>query len=62
MVLWVCPLSGFGFSLGMTEDKLIQSKIDEESKIYGDILQIEKPDFFRNLTVKLTALFLIGCT
>ena len=42
----------------MTEDKLIQSKIDEESKIYGDILQIEKPDFYRNLTVKLTALFL----
>ena len=41
----------------MTEDKLIQSKIDEESKIYRDILQIEKPDFYRNLTVKLTALF-----
>ena len=53
----VMGLAGFGFSLGTTEDKLIQSKIDEESKIYRDILQIEKPDFYRNLTVKLTALF-----
>ena len=39
----VMGFAAIGFSLGtMTEDKLIQSKIDEESR---DIIQIEKPDF-----------------
>ncbi len=50
-------LAGFGFSLGLTENNATQSKIDEESKTYGDILQSEMSDSYRNLTLKLGGLF-----
>ncbi len=50
-------LAGFSFSLGLTENNVTQSKIDEESKTYGDILQSEMSDSYRNLTLKLGGLF-----
>lgn len=49
-------LAGFAFSLGLAEDNVTQSKINEESKTYGDILLAEMSDTYRNLTLKLGGL------
>ena len=46
---------GFGFILGQTSNATIQSQIEEESKKYGDILQVEMDDSYRNLTRKSVA-------
>ncbi len=48
---------GFGFIMGMTANNLTQAKIEEESQLYGDIIQIGMSDFYRNLPFKLTGLF-----
>lgn len=49
------PVS-FAFVLGQTENKLIQVAIEKESKTYEDIIQIDTPDFYRNLSFKLIGL------
>ncbi len=49
-------LAGFAFILGLTENNLTQSKIDDESKTYKDIIQIEMSDFYRNLSLKVAGL------
>ncbi len=50
-------LAGFGFIVGLTEgDYEIQKRIEEESKTYGDILQIEMIDDYYNLTLKVVGL------
>lgn len=50
-------LAGFGFIVGLTEgDDGIQKRIEEESKTYGDILQIEMIDDYYNLTLKVVGL------
>ena len=53
----VMGLSGFAFSLGMTQNNMTQSKIDQESKMYGDIIQSDVLDSYKNLTLKLVGLF-----
>ena len=50
-------VAGFGFILGLTTNNSTQNKIKEESKTYGDIIQIGMTDFYRNLSFKLTGLF-----
>lgn len=50
-------LGGFAFFLGRTENNATQSKIEEESKIHEDIIQIEMLDTYRNLSVKVAGLF-----
>ncbi|KAK4005956.1 hypothetical protein OUZ56_011081 [Daphnia magna] len=47
----------FAFVLGMTENNVTQGKIEEESKNFGDIIQIEMSDFYRNLPFKMAGLF-----
>ncbi|XP_045036593.1 uncharacterized protein LOC116932905 isoform X3 [Daphnia magna] len=49
-------IAGFGFILGLTDNSVIQSKIEEESKIYGDLMQIRISDFYRNLSLKVAGL------
>ncbi|XP_057380469.1 beta-1,3-galactosyltransferase 5-like [Daphnia carinata] len=49
-------IAGFGFILGLTENSVIQSKIEEESKIHGDLIQIGISDFYRNLSLKVAGL------
>ncbi len=49
-------LAGFAFIMGLTENNVTQSKIEEESRIFGDIIQIEMSDFYRNLTLKVAGL------
>ena len=49
-------MSGFAFILGLTDNNAIQKKIDEENKINRDIIQIEIPDFYRNLSLKVAGL------
>ncbi|XP_057368424.1 beta-1,3-galactosyltransferase 5-like [Daphnia carinata] len=44
-----------GFLVGMSNDTLIQNQIQEESKTYGDIIQVEIPDFYENLSMKMAA-------
>ena len=49
----------YGFVVGQTRrsvDRSIQSKIDEESKNHGDILQVEMDDSYYNLTWKSVAI------
>lgn len=46
----------FGFVLGQTKNKSIQNQIQEESKTYGDVIQVEMLDLYRNLPLKLTGL------
>ena len=53
----VMGIAGFAFVLGQTDDNVTQSKIEEEAKIYGDIIQIGMKDFYRNLSMKVAALF-----
>ena len=49
-------LSGFAFILGLTENNMTQNKIDDENKTFGDIIQIEMSDFYRNLSLKVVGL------
>ena len=49
-------LAGFAFIMGTTDDELTQSKIIEENKSWGDIIQIELNDTYANLTLKNAAL------
>ena len=49
-------LAGFAFILGITKDEITQIKIQEESKTWGDIIQIEFTDIYENLTYKVAAL------
>jgi hypothetical protein len=49
--------AGFGFIVGLTVNNVTQAKIEEESQLYGDIIQIGVSDFYRNLPFKLTGLF-----
>lgn len=44
------------FLVGTSNDTLTQSQIEEESKTYGDIIQVEIPDFYENLSLKMAAL------
>lgn len=46
---------GYGFVLGNISNESIQYKIKNESKIYGDILQVEMDDNYYNLTRKSVA-------
>jgi hypothetical protein len=52
----VVGVAGFAFILGQTEDNLTQNKIEEESKSYGDLIQIVMSDFYRNLSLKVAGL------
>ncbi|XP_046638220.1 beta-1,3-galactosyltransferase 5-like [Daphnia pulicaria] len=49
--------AGFGFIVGLTANNVTQAKIEEESKLYGDIIQIGVSDFYRNLSSKVAGLF-----
>jgi hypothetical protein len=42
----------YGFFLGQTQDDSIQKRIEEESQIHKDIVQIEMDDSYRNSTLK----------
>lgn len=46
----------YGFVVGLTKDNLTQNQIEEESKAYGDIIQIKMPDLYENLSLKMDAL------
>ena len=47
---------GYGFILGQTSNQTAQKEIEEESKIYGDILQVKMDDTYRNLTLKTVSI------
>ena len=47
---------GFGFIVGMTGNDTIQREIEEESRIYGDIIQIDMIDTYRSLATKVVGL------
>ncbi len=49
-------LAGFAFILGLTENNVTQQVIDEENEIFGDLIQIEISDFYRNLSLKVAGL------
>ncbi|XP_057376954.1 uncharacterized protein LOC130698194 [Daphnia carinata] len=50
-------IAGFAFILGKPDQIETQKRIEEESRTYGDIIQIEMVDAYRNLTLKLVGLF-----
>ncbi len=52
-------MAGFAFILGLTDNKdnATQTKIEEENKTHGDLIQIEMADFYRNLSLKVAGLF-----
>ena len=50
-------LLGFGFVIGQTNDSVVQQKVKEESKKFGDILQINTIDRYVDLSVKVASLF-----
>jgi hypothetical protein len=50
-------LAGFAFILGLTDHNETQIKIKEEATTYGDVIQIEMADFYRNLSLKVAGLF-----
>ena len=50
-------LAGFAFILGLTDHNETQMKIEEEATTYGDVIQIEMADFYRNLSLKVAGLF-----
>ncbi|KAI9563410.1 hypothetical protein GHT06_010873 [Daphnia sinensis] len=50
-------LAGFAFVVGLTENNETQIKIEKESETFGDIIQIDMFDAYRNLSVKVAGLF-----
>lgn len=50
-------LAGFAFVVGRTDNNETQIKIENESKTFDDIIQIDMFDFYRNLSVKVAGLF-----
>ncbi|XP_057368442.1 UDP-GalNAc:beta-1,3-N-acetylgalactosaminyltransferase 1-like [Daphnia carinata] len=50
-------IAGFAFILGLTENNVTQNSIKEESATFGDIIQIEMSDSYRNLSLKVAGLF-----
>ncbi|KZS16568.1 Uncharacterized protein APZ42_017163 [Daphnia magna] len=50
-------VAGFAFILGKPDKNETQKQIEEESQMYGDIIQIEMVDTYRNLSLKVAALF-----
>ena len=46
----------YGFIIGQTSNQAAQKAIEEESKKYGDILQVEMDDTYRNLTRKTVSI------
>jgi hypothetical protein len=48
---------GFAFILGLADKNVTQIKIEEESKTHKDILQIEIPDIYYRLAIKVAGLF-----
>ncbi|XP_045031736.1 uncharacterized protein LOC123474019 [Daphnia magna] len=49
-------IAGFAFILGLSEDDGTQRRIEEESQLYGDVIQIGMSDFYRNLPLKIAGL------
>ena len=49
-------VKGFSFVIGLTNDSEVQQNITEESERYGDILQIDVQDNYRNLSMKVAGL------
>jgi hypothetical protein len=49
-------LVGFGFIVGLTNNKTVQQKLTEESAKHNDILQVNVYDKYRNLSLKATGL------
>jgi acetylgalactosaminyl-O-glycosyl-glycoprotein beta-1,3-N-acetylglucosaminyltransferase len=49
-------MSGFGFIVGLTEDRNTKMRIKGESDLYGDILKINMVDNYYNLTLKTAGL------
>ena len=49
--------AGFAFIIGMVDDVTLQQEIEVESSQYGDIIQVNMVDQYRNLTLKVVALF-----
>jgi hypothetical protein len=49
-------LVGFGFIVGLTNNKTVQQKLTEESAKHNDILQVNVYDKYRNLSVKAAGL------
>ncbi|XP_046460823.1 lactosylceramide 1,3-N-acetyl-beta-D-glucosaminyltransferase A-like [Daphnia pulex] len=47
---------GFGFIVGLTNNKTVQQKLTEESAKHNDILQVNVHDKYRNLSVKAAGL------
>jgi hypothetical protein len=47
---------GFGFIVGLTNNKTVQQKLTEESAKHNDILQVNVYDKYRNLSLKATGL------
>jgi hypothetical protein len=54
--LGLLSLTGFGFIVGLTLDTDIQKRIETESEMHGDILQINMFDSYYNLTIKVVGL------
>jgi hypothetical protein len=50
-------ITGFAFILGLADKNVTQIKIEEESKTHKDILQIEIPDIYYRLAIKVAGLF-----
>jgi hypothetical protein len=48
---------GFTFFMGRSADNVTQFRIEEEAKIYNDILQIDVVDDYNHLARKATAFF-----
>ncbi|XP_046448111.1 lactosylceramide 1,3-N-acetyl-beta-D-glucosaminyltransferase-like [Daphnia pulex] len=48
---------GFAFILGLADKNVTQIKIEEESKTHKDIIQVEIPDIYYRLAIKVAGLF-----
>lgn len=47
---------GFGFVIGLTNDKVVQKKVMEENELHGDMLQVNVYEDHEKLSVKTTGL------
>lgn len=48
----VLDVAGFAFFVGLIKGNSSQRILEDESRIFGDIIQIELDDFYRNLAMK----------